>query len=59
MVQGSLLEEEKLASAANAICESDVCYNVNLQVDEEFMRLYEEAKALSGGRDMQSLLKKI
>jgi 5-methylcytosine-specific restriction endonuclease McrA len=38
---------------------TELCYNVTHQVDEDFMDLYLEVKALVGGRDMKSVLKKV
>jgi len=49
----SLLSQEPIGSAA------EPNYEIVFQADEEFMKLYREAKALAGGHSMKDVFKKL
>lgn len=46
-------------SGSNVETEEERRYDIRLQVDDEFMKLYQEAKAIAGGQGMEGALKKV
>jgi 5-methylcytosine-specific restriction endonuclease McrA len=56
---GSMGDQKLNTTTVEVPLEKELCYDVTHQVDEEFMELYLEIKALVGGRDMKSVLKKV